>query len=1705
MSVSVSSHRVACATLFSNGDQEGVAEIKKLKTSGLLAAEVRSDGLFDYYVEDHIRDYLSSIGVHTSVNSFRCHSHPISKMLENHILVNVFSHYLRKKNLFVSCRNSKINAVLKNNKANVSFEHYNRFVHAKDPLRYTEFIKELDYSFMPALVKKAQGAEVCFIHDEVHYWSLENFQDFLGHLECEQVIYSIVYPVEIQMGIPFSLNPQLYEFEDEGQGSFRWFPDGKASGSYVQPTNPWLLTTSKTEDSRLRGWSITKLESFGAHHVFLATRGVCTNDKRDCYNDFACINPLSFCSKVCRGMRRIRSSLAKEVFTYLLALRKPEPQSAVAKIRQMSKGNIMEDEIMFLGLVARKLQGMNIFVDKKNSSINEFSLLELFTDVLMAGLGEKASLFLFQKRKIAADLQGLLGFLAPAEFKVDKVFRERRIKKVIYRISEPVLSESTMDEELNGDLILNEIRRNGREPAPYDNPAVVLPRIDVGLFEFMEYVGRLRNFYRNPPKAYESPVIFHNDLKNPMSKCFVWVSKEWGLVREVKLIAGINDEDSLRNGLITHEEYLQRKNLDNGQKSNEVSQRTKEITSNKEGGTDKIECICGMGFEVGNFKGRGLELTRGDKLKNREAWFFSRSGESYSYTGASHASRGWPTELNTLINSLGYESTSFDHCLVQRYDAGAELKLHKDNESCYPAGNSILTWNQSGSCTFNIECKQGSMKIVLEEGDHLMMPNGCQTSHRHGVSGCTNSRTSYTFRSTKVHDPEGPLRVLEEQSEGSISSYEEEDEEEDTAVGGLTKGRKVCALNALSAHLGLNHETIIAKVLGEDKRAALALKSGGVSLSTLMRCCKALSLSGCVHSEFGGFRMDGVVKEINLYVEGDHVELSDRVCTSRGLKSAMLLNPETSVVTFSAKKEYAKNLVNAFTAHETGVVIKEKLMGAHLESCEQEIMMSCGFAGSGKSHYTQTVLSFESSPQTLIISPRKALKLDWQKKVHKKHACETYEKALFSLHKFKNVVVDEIDLFPEGYLDFIVCASDWECVVVLGDPLQAQYYNQDDRLKLGGTPDIFSRLCGTVNYLMYSYRLPTNQNLFEINCYGDGNAQSKKKDAQVLVCSREGLVGRDKAYTVGESQGLSFQDVRLIEDKGLRHIKNGTMMVAMTRSRNSFMVDAKKTQGCSFLNAVQNGRRITLSELKSELSLRLKSFNCHYSPYLVSNMESIEEKLANDPYLLGLGNLCFDDEFEQEEMAEEWSAEEAMRTHLFISEESNTLYSSTLKGKEEREYVSEHTGSSDQIDDVGSTREFTMVGPLSYRSRYLDHKHADDTTFFMSVKKRLRFADYERNKRSYERKVCYGEQMFRKMREFLGMPDSPWVSPLEASEQEFIQKRAQKASKLIAAHQDRSDPDWPSNYVKIFLKQQLCTKMEKRGVDAKAGQLIACFSHSVLYRFGAIIRQSEKTMSNLLPQNWLIFTQKRFEDLDEWCKEHMTEQVGTDSDYEAFDQSQDGTILAFEVALLRYLHWPEELVEEYKELKLMIGCKLGSLQVMRFSGEFGTFFLNTCCNIAYTIMRYEITPETPIAFAGDDMFSPRVLTVSHAYDHFIEDKKIIKLVAKVRVSRDPLFCGWRMTVYGIIKDPNLLLDRWKAAIEKGNLKECMDNYALEASFGYRVGDNLYDLDIDLDAQSELTRRIIKHKHQLSRGVAEIFSGSGDVASDEEDDWKFLFH
>lgn len=915
----------------------------------------------------------------------------------------------------------------------------------------------------------------------------------------------------------------------------------------------------------------------------------------------------------------------------------------------------------------------------------------------------------------------------------------------------------------------------------------------------------------------------------------------------------------------------------------------------------------------------------------------------------------------------------------------------------------------------------------------------------------------------------------------------------------------------------------------DDAILDLIVNDKGFTVAEMINILIKMDIPGVIFDGSKNIRYleHGSYSDIFLRVREDHVSMESLMCDKTGI-----LNIDESLEMSGANRvhpsysvERARVCMKSLQEGATGIVLTKfkfefnKILPNH----SNKTFCISGFAGSGKSRGIQDLCcGILNSENVILISPRSNLRNDWENKIRNglnnqgfKIKLRTYETGIVEINKRRDytndkpiIIIDEVSLLPGGYIDLInSIIPEGSTMVLIFDPLQSSYYSP--KAAHHSLPDIFEPLYGqSFDYKYYSYRFG---NLFKIEglsmmggmeisehhmkVFKQPEAVKKIFNDPIFISPSEAKANELRrygdSYTFGTSQGLTFDFVVISIDMDGPLVSNAHWMVALTRARKGFafvvcssitLNDFKNKVKTKIIGKVLNKTTVSKDFMRASGGKIMDHANLIGDSKKGRTREEFEDTLENDPWIKTQLIFLESPELQKVETNEMVFKSSPPRTHLMISSEENAFINGPHlnKAREFREFRGRGMWS-EQFDDCRKERKFKYNRAETFETIYPNHNGTDSLTMWAAIKKRLKMSDPYTERRKLERLMSTGKSLFEIFRKEYCLRRDVRVNSDEIYA-DFIDRRLNKSKALISAHSERSDPDWICNHFFLFMKTQLCTKYEKRFSDAKAGQTLACFSHSVLTRFGVPIKEVEERMRFCLKDNIYIHSGKKLDELNNWCIKYATG-YGTDSDYESFDRSQDALILAFEIHLLEFFGWTKDLIYDYVSIKLRLGCRLGNLAIMRFTGEFGTFFLNTCCNMLFTCLRYKFDSNTPFAFAGDDMFSPKRLDVRHDREFLL---KRFSLKAKVNFSRKPMFCGWRMSKYGIVKEPRLVLERFEIAKERGILKECLINYCLEVSFAYRLGDKLYEVIDNIEDQQELVRFVVKKKHLLPPKVRKEF-------------------
>nr|UGO57486.1 MAG: hypothetical protein [Riboviria sp.] len=385
------------------------------------------------------------------------------------------------------------------------------------------------------------------------------------------------------------------------------------------------------------------------------------------------------------------------------------------------------------------------------------------------------------------------------------------------------------------------------------------------------------------------------------------------------------------------------------------------------------------------------------------------------------------------------------------------------------------------------------------------------------------------------------------------------------------------------------------------------------------------------------------------------------------------------------------------------------------------------------------------------------------------------------------------------------------------------------------------------------------------------------------------------------------------------------------------------------------------------------------------------------------------------------------------------------------------------------------------------HQQAkDETLFWATVDKRLRITTVRDNEQEMLLKKDIGDLLFFNYQNAMGLPKTPIPfnqSLWDTCKQEVQNTFLSKPIHMIINGELRQSPDFDAKAISVFLKSQWVKKVEKIGaVKVKEGQTIAAFMQESVMIFGAMARYMRRMREVFQPKHIFINCEKDPADLNDFVHEHWNFNVKShENDFTAFDQSQDGAMLQFEVIKAKFHNIPEDIIDAYVEIKTHAKVFLGTLAIMRLTGEGPTFDANTECSIAYHHTKYLVSPESAQIYAGDDMCQSGIPEPKLSFQ-MIADRLSLKAkeVTKTQKKGDfASFCGWLITPKGIIKDPLKMYASLELAKRIGNIKNCKLSYAHDTRHAYSLGDSVQDcMDQEQLKYHQLT---VRELHKL--GVA----------------------
>ncbi|UTQ50731.1 MAG: polyprotein (methyl transferase, helicase, RdRP) [Plant associated potexvirus 1] len=717
-----------------------------------------------------------------------------------------------------------------------------------------------------------------------------------------------------------------------------------------------------------------------------------------------------------------------------------------------------------------------------------------------------------------------------------------------------------------------------------------------------------------------------------------------------------------------------------------------------------------------------------------------------------------------------------------------------------------------------------------------------------------------------------------------------------------------------------------------------------------------------------------------------------------------------------------------------------------------------GAGGSGKSQALQDWLRQEGKKfrGCVVVLPTIELRKDWEDKVVNlpRASFKTWEKALVQ-PAAKVVIFDDYGKLPAGYIDaYLATRPQVELAILTGDPNQSIYHESNAQAATATLTDNishFSRFCrfhlncthrnvDTIATALGVYS--ENPKPAQITC-----SSSMKEGWPTLTPSLEKKaclqeMGR-VSHTYAGCQGLTAPKIQVLLDTNTPLCSEKVLYTALSRAVNTI----------HFVNTGPNA-----AEFWDKLDA---------TPYLKTFIDNAREKVATP---------------EEDPASPDPTEPEAPITHFPVENEASVLgdFTDAIPEKHERELYSPATGHSNAVQT-----EDEIV-------QLFQHQQAkDETLLWATIDQRIATTTVEENEKEVVMKRDLGDILFENYKRAMKLPSDPipfderlWLNCKAEVQNAYL---AKPIANLINGA-TRQDPDFDATAISLFLKSQWVKKTEKLGcIKIKPGQTIAAFMQETVMVYGTMARYMRRVRQTYQPRNIFINCEQSPEDLDQFVGENWNFfRTAHSNDFSAFDQSQDGAMLQFEVIKAKYHNIPEEIIDGYIHVKTHAKIFLGTIAIMRLSGEGPTFDANTECSIAYHHTKYTVDEDVAQIYAGDDMAQDAIPTEKPSFKAICDR---LALTSKpIRHTQCPgnyaTFCGWSITPGGIIKDPLKLYSSLELARRIGKTKEVGPSYAIDASYAYRKGDALHDLLTPEEAR--LHQLTIRKLHLMRNADVDMF-------------------
>ncbi|CAN88808.1 RNA-dependent RNA polymerase [Lettuce virus X] len=1587
-----------------------------------------------YALNDNEADALENLGISVNPYAVQTHTHAAAKAIENQMLQIVGHHLPKSKVTFLFLKRSKLRYLRR--AAALKDTFMNKEVEPKDFFRY-------DSDTIHSRIQEV-STSVAYMSDTLHFMTLEE----LAHLfesspRLDTLLATVVLPVEA-LHRKTSLHPAVYSINYNKDG-FEYIPGNHGGGAYFHPYNTleWLKVRQLECAPRYkfgRPFTLTfqMVESLGANHLFIIRRGLFETPqyRTFCRNTFV-LFPKIFHPASSNANRPITKTKAMQMWLYVKAVKAVTERDIYAKIHQVLPTNELElyepDELVHLA---------NYFFFLSN--LKSYTCYE---DLLSGGLIKRLT------RPVRTAVTRFIEFFAGRN-DFNKLMDALKWEPFTYTL-EPAVYKT----KVGSHVIHQTMEATGRTEsavirdllAAHQNPDLLQPE-DLIPTEPPTFLDR--TLFQGSADSTQPRADHQRDAAptRPTTARTTEDRQAGGPEPEPELETTTTPAPT-PSTLVTEAAGTTPSTSHPPQTEASTSTGMPHVTQDpnpmpQSAATDEEErhkrdptkmCVCASGWSPEPF----FDLVPGSlvtKLKTRDAFFFStRPDITYGHDKVSYARNDWPLVLTDFLRTVGFQANG---ALLQIYAKGPGIPWHKDDEPCYD-GQPILTLN-FGQATFEFS---NGVKMPLKDGEYFVMA-GPWLKLKHRVTNCSSNRMSITFR-THTHTifghplpgdsvnpkPEDKPRPAPGNQTPPAPASKETPPPQSThqATDDSTSPFQANTSNRTRGQAPPHPQTA-----GHHDGDSNELPKKNFSHSPPWNAWIPLLNAHGFNGHEQQLNPEGfLIIPISDVKQLPHCPFPDTVpkLLQENLKR---MRRFPTPITLRAKRAaaYASDVKN----NRTGKLLSSmdlawKASLAYKMQFDDLILPGIVIHGCGGSGKSQMIQSFMASPlaeenNVTVITPTVELRNDWATKVPNVTAenFKTFEKAM--IQPCNSVVVfDDYTKLPPGYIEALLMHHrNVDLFILTGDSRQSVYHESNSEA--------------------YISTLSEAVEVFEP--YSEFYVNATHRNVTGLA---------NKLGVYSERQG------KLRVSFSTHHLKGSRipLLVPSNLKRNAFLDVGHRTMtyaGCQGLTAPKV--QILLdnhTEMCSERVLYTALSRAVDQIHFINtgpNSSDWWAKLESTPYL-----KAFIDTYRDERTEALISAPReptppqvpAPKTH-FPPAPKHLLEPlvASLTDKESRELFNENTGMSNAIQT-----EDPVV-------QLFQHQQAkDETLYWATIEARLSISTPEANVKEFALKRDVGDVLFANYAKIMHLPDQPvpfdprmWEISAAEVKNVYLSK---PVGNLVNAA-TRQSPDFPSDKIALFLKSQWVKKTEKLGVlKVKPGQTIASFMQETVMLYGTMARYLRKMRARYQPDNIFINCEKTPEDLNEFVKTRWNFNVQAHTnDFTAFDQSQDGAMLQFEVLKAKFFNVPADIIEGYITIKLNANIFLGTLSIMRLSGEGPTFDANTECSIAYNATRFHLDDSVAQVYAGDDM----------ALDHKVPEKaSFIRLQQKLKLTSKPLyptqtpgdyaeFCGWSFTPDGIMKASLKMHASIELQKRINNFHESARSYALDLKYAYDMGDLLHD-------------------------------------------------